>query len=169
MTKAAFRRHAPTTDAPGELLAALNADLFDASPAAQFMTAIAAVLEPTRCGLRLASAGHPLPLLIRDGRAAEVGDDAAARDIPLLIEAGQRYASGPEISLSAGDRVLFYTDGATEAADAGGEMLGDAGLARLAASARAGADWLAPLLDAIVAHASPGLRDDVALVGVEVG
>jgi serine phosphatase RsbU (regulator of sigma subunit) len=171
MTKAAFVRRAPAADGPGDLLAALNADLVDASPAAQFMTAVAAVLDPRHCAVRLSSAGHPLPLLIRAGAASPVGDQSAARDIPLLIEPAQRYASGPDLPLGPGDRLLFYTDGATEAADADGDMLGDAGLARLASASAPGpgAEWLAPLLDAIADHAAPGLRDDVALVGVEVG
>lgn len=165
MTKTAFLRHAPASEKPSELLNALNRDLFNASPSFQFMTALAALLT---CDgqLHLASAGHPQPLLFRNQQAKVL---PLPPQIPLLIESDTEYSSDLTVSLGSTDRILLYTDGATEAADDHRTQLEPAGLGRIALAQgdKSGADYLQSILTAIRAHANEKLKDDIALVSIE--
>lgn len=129
----------------------------------RFVTLCAVVLDRRSATVRWCNAGHVPPLLLRrDGRLErlETGGPAIAR-----IFRGLGYADG-ELSLAAGDALLMCTDGATEAADAGGELLGDERLEAIARDGR-GLD-AAGLLDhveaAVLDWASGHLDDDLTLV-----
>lgn len=170
MTKAAFLRRAPRADSPEALLASLNSDLFSASPQSQFMTALAGILLPERRELRLAGAGHPSPIHLQ-GTAARVLDRLPG-GIPLLIDQDATYDGHVAVALAPGDRLVLYTDGATEAADGDRQRLEPEGLARLAVGAsqgHSGQAFLNALLTAVSEYANHDLTDDIALVGVEVG
>src|SRR3954452_3717435 len=56
------------------------------------------------------NAGHPLPLLVRDGNFT--GELACRPSMPMGL--GGSVAEIAEVRLQPGDRVLFYTDGVTE-------------------------------------------------------
>ena len=56
------------------------------------------------------NAGHPPPFRMRDGRTEEIGLAAQA---PFGAAAGATWTT-QELSLEAGDRVLFLTDGMLE-------------------------------------------------------
>jgi len=75
-----------------------------------FATATIGVLDARSCTLRVSSAGHMPPLLIRGTNVTELTVDNA----PLLL--WNEIADPPiaEITLTAGDRVVFYTDGITD-------------------------------------------------------
>ena len=80
----------------------------------------------TRTGvLRWINAGHPLPLLIRNG--AFVGAMPCRPSMPMGL--GGPVVEVAEHALQGGDRVLFYTDGMTESKSADGETFGEARLA----------------------------------------
>ena len=59
---------------------------------------------------RIVNAGHPLPILIRDGRAENV---TLAPGFPFGIAVGAEYHV-QELVLHAGDRLVFLTDGLLE-------------------------------------------------------
>jgi serine phosphatase RsbU (regulator of sigma subunit) len=59
---------------------------------------------------RIVNAGHPLPILIRDGRAETV---ALAPGLPFGIAVDAGYPV-QELMLQAGDRIVFLTDGMLE-------------------------------------------------------
>lgn len=75
-----------------------------------FATAIVAVLDARTRVLRVASAGHMPPLLIRRGLVTEM----PVRNAPLLL--WEEIADPPlaEVRLEPGDRVVLYTDGVTD-------------------------------------------------------
>ena len=67
--------------------------------------------HPSTRLFRLIDAGHPPPLLIRaDGSTEELAD---AVTYPLGLD-GERVFRVAERRLGAGERVLLYSDGATE-------------------------------------------------------
>ena len=106
---------------PARLLSALNqrlATVYTAS-SGQFVTAAYAVYDPTSRKLTYASAGHPPPRLRRRDGAVEGLDGKAA--LPLGIETDVAYPESHR-TLGAGDTLVFYTDGITEARDAAGEL-----------------------------------------------
>ena len=88
--------------------------------AEQFVTAQLMRLDIATGQLQWVNAGHPAPLLIRDRRAAQ------ALESPGTLPVGFGGAT-PVISehqLRRGDRVLFFTDGAFEEHQPGGQQFG---------------------------------------------
>lgn len=110
---------------PIAMLAELNRVLLDECQASGlFVTAILAVVDQTTRTMTIASAGHPRALLLRStGPAERVGTSG-----PALGLAGDATFEQHRISLAAGDRVLFYTDGVTDSCSEAGsstdEMMG---------------------------------------------
>jgi serine phosphatase RsbU (regulator of sigma subunit) len=128
-------------------------------------TLVLAVMRRPRTARRItiASAGHPLPLLVsRKGTAREVG---AAN--PMLHKAvDERSGAEQTIRLRRGDRLVFYTDGLTDAqaperqltvTELHGALAGREQL-RLA-------DLLGNVVDWASGHSEP--RDDIAVLGLE--
>ena len=114
--------------------------------------------------LRLLSAGHPRPLLLRRDRV--IGEVPVRSTFPLGF--GDLDAEVAEIALEPGDLVAFYTDGITEARSADGEefgleRLGDH-LARAAAAHEQPAETVRRLLQSVQAHEAGALRDDATVV-----
>jgi serine phosphatase RsbU (regulator of sigma subunit) len=99
-----------------------------------FATATYGVVDTAHRTIRFASAGHPLPLLSRPGEGTTPLRCEGA--LPLLFP----YPSPipvAEHALSAGDRILVYTDGITDRQSPSGEMYeGDRLAAAFTRSAR---------------------------------
>jgi serine phosphatase RsbU (regulator of sigma subunit) len=167
MVKTVFQNSAPTAKGPDELLASMQRGLSASISTGQFITAAAAIFCPSDRAIRLASAGHPFPILLRAGAARVI---TTAVDLPLLIEPDQSYAKQTILPLTRGDRLLWYTDGATEAVNPSGEMLDPPGLIRfMESSAHLPAETFLPaLFRDIRAFANERLHDDVALVLLDV-
>jgi sigma-B regulation protein RsbU (phosphoserine phosphatase) len=103
-------RSLATACCPSEVLRKLNDLLVNDFPSGRFVTMLYAVLDPAERTLRFASAGHLRPLLIEgsDTRFLET-----ERGLPLGIGPGEY--SEAEVHLAPGSRLLFYSDGITEA------------------------------------------------------
>ncbi|MHC4614163.1 MAG: PP2C family protein-serine/threonine phosphatase, partial [Planctomycetota bacterium] len=109
MAKTAFHRAALAVITPAQLLSTINHELVGMVPPGQFMTAVSALFDPVQRQVTLASAGHPFPLLVRDGRVEIVEHD---NEMLLLVLEDQEYSRQTTIKLPPGDRLLIYTDGA---------------------------------------------------------
>jgi serine phosphatase RsbU (regulator of sigma subunit) len=88
-------------------------------PQNMLVTCFYAILDPQKCTLSYANAGHDLPYLWHGGDCEEL----RARGIPLGLMPGMSYEE-KEIVLDAGEAALFYSDGLVEAHDPEGEMFG---------------------------------------------
>jgi serine phosphatase RsbU (regulator of sigma subunit) len=128
-----------------------------------FVTAVLAELDTATGVYRRINAGHPAELLIRDGRAMPPLPTPTA--LPLGL--GHMLARGPrvtEMALEAGDTLVLYTDGITEARDADGSLFGVDRLTDFAIEAlRAGIpapEMMRRLIHTIVAYENGELRDD---------
>ncbi len=97
-------------DDPAAVLRRLNDHFGYLWPTAMFATAIAAVLDVAERTLRVASAGHPPPVLVRHGRPREL----AVVNAPLLFFGDLGAIACHHEALRRGDRIVFYTDGVTE-------------------------------------------------------
>src|SRR5215204_4955537 len=104
---------------PGEVLSRVNETLLARIPLNMFVTCFYAILEPEKCTLSYANAGHNLPYLWHGGNAQEL----RARGMPLGLMAGMGYEE-KETILEAGDGAVLYSDGLVEAHDPKGEMFG---------------------------------------------
>ncbi|MFI1739896.1 PP2C family protein-serine/threonine phosphatase [Streptomyces sioyaensis] len=115
--------------------------------------------------LRTINCGHPPALLLRDGRALTLHSERTALPIGL---GGLTGAPGYEVEtfpFEAGDVLLLYTDGVTEARDGKGEFYPLAERAG-AWSGRSPRQVLRLLRADLLAHTNGRLGDDAAAVAV---
>jgi phosphoserine phosphatase RsbU/P len=116
----------PVATQPGPLLTQLNRGLrsiLAESRVVLFVSAFYLVADLGREELRYANAGHPWPLLCRAGRSEHLHPIGSARAPALGLSAGVEYPTH-SCPLSAGDRLLLFTDGLYEVEGAGGEIYG---------------------------------------------
>jgi serine phosphatase RsbU (regulator of sigma subunit)/PAS domain-containing protein len=108
----ALRALAVTTGDPGELLGHLNrftCDLERDNPELS-ATAVVARFCPAAQEIVWAQAGHPPPLLCRDGRTAALNRPAG----PMLGVVDDAAYPTARLAFRAGDVLLLYTDGLVE-------------------------------------------------------
>ena len=145
----------------GESLTRLNR-LVDNLGRRQFATVICVRFDPAARRLHYSSAGHPPPVLVRAGEAAEFLYDAALGP-PIGALAEVAYPTRAA-DLAPGGRLLLYTDGLVEDRRAGI----DTGLAELIEDVAKPADHVEDLLDALLAKAARRpRRDDIALIALQ--
>jgi len=133
----------------------------------RYTTAVLAELDLGQGGLRYLNAGHPATILLRRGKVVAALDDA--RRVPLgLADPSDEVA---EHSLEPGDRLLFHTDGITDARDADREPFGVGRLVDLAerhaAAGLPAPETLRRLSHAVIEHQDGALLDDATLMIVE--
>lgn len=85
-----------------------------------FVTAVVGELDLRTGQLRYINAGHPAPLLMRHGKVVKSLDEGRR----ALLGLGERTAVVGQERLEPGDRVIFYTDGVTEARAPDGTQFG---------------------------------------------
>ena len=119
----AFRR----TD---ELLLNLDGYLRDNAPRKQGLSLVVAVYDRRERVLEYSAAGHPFPLLLREGDVSDLpGRPGILLALPFLVGTGYERR---ETGLEPGDHLLFFTDGLFEVPiDDTGTQLGRAGLTAL--------------------------------------
>ncbi len=131
MTCALFRSYPGSAADPAEVLHYLNEHLCKVADPS-FMTALYAYYDANTQTMRIARAGHPLPMIFRhsDKKAIELPCPGV---YPLGIEPYEIEIPVTDTKLEPGDRFLIYTDGLTERFDMGGKTYGEERLLRLLA------------------------------------
>ena len=135
-----------------------------------FVTALAAELDVRTGLLRWVTAGHPCPVVIRNGSV--LPDAGQSSSLPLGMGLIDYEESVPnEMSLEPGDRVLLYTDGVVEARSPEGEEFGldrlmDL-LIRESASGLLASEVLRRLVHTCLEFQGGRLRDDATLLLLE--
>ena len=105
-----------------------NRKLCEGNDAGMFVTAWMGLLNVKTGALTFANAGHNPPLLKRADGSFEYLKTKAG--LVLAGMEGIRYRKN-ELQLNPGDVIYLYTDGVTEATDAGEKLYGEARLQRL--------------------------------------
>lgn len=121
-SRALLRSVAKLEPSPGQTLMRLNQALCEDFPSGKFVTMIYSVLDARSREITLASAGHLLPLLING--------ECSFLEMETGLPLGLGASSYPEhtIKLNPGTKLLFYTDGITEAINRDEEEYGPARL-----------------------------------------
>ena len=132
----------------------------------RFVTFCFAWIDPARQSLVYANAGHNPPLLLRcDGEILRLGEGGMVMGV--FADAAFSQA---ELPLQPGDRLLFYTDGISEAPNLDGEEFGEE---RLEAAGRTAPDRSAEaikdyVLAQLAAFTGGSFADDATLIVVEL-
>jgi len=149
---------------PARIVERLNRQ-FPMDRTRQYFTLVYGIAAPETGVIEYVVAGHPAPVLVpRSGPAAPV----AAGGLPVGMVEDTRYES-KRLTLEAGDRLYFYTDGAIETVDASGNEFG---LERLISEIervrdlplRAGIDRIASV---VTDWCGGSPDDDVSLLAIE--
>jgi sigma-B regulation protein RsbU (phosphoserine phosphatase) len=155
-----FRDAAQDRPDLAQVTAALDRSVTRAIGPEDFVTAVLVQVLDDGSAIVL-NCGHPAPLLVRGGQATELDPPEPAPPLGL----GPR----PEplrLRLALGDRILLYTDGASEARARGGffPLQTAAAFALVSADLEAG---LESLWAELQRHVAGQLHDDVALLLIE--
>jgi serine phosphatase RsbU (regulator of sigma subunit) len=105
----------------GDLMAKLNAHLYANIPSNRLVTLFYGELDPATGRLAYVNAGHNPPLLARLNGPVE---RLAATSLALGVVAETPFEVGT-VAIEAGDRLLLYTDGVTEAENGIDEEYGE--------------------------------------------
>jgi sigma-B regulation protein RsbU (phosphoserine phosphatase) len=161
-TRGVLRSLAEACCTPGEVLTRLNQLLVDDFPAGKFVTMVYAVLNPEDRTVLFANAGHLRPLFI-DKQGEHFLD--TERGLPLGLGCGDY--SETQVTLSEASKLVFYSDGITEAENATGE---EYGLCRLSEHAAKTGSSAVSIVDDVRSFVNgANLRDDASVVFVGVG
>src|ERR1700691_5276721 len=160
-TRGMLRSLAEACCSPGEVLTKLNGLLVDDFPAGKFVTLVYAVLDPATRTVVFANAGHLHPLFI-DSQGEHFLD--TERGLPLGLGCGDY--SETQVLLSKGSKLIFYSDGITEAENTREEEYGVCRLAEHAVTMGASA---VSIVDDVRSFSNgANLRDDATVVFVGV-
>ena len=154
------------TAVPGEALERTNRILVEERRSSLFITGLCAIVDLRRGDMRIANAGHEPPLFVPGGDEPIRWLEGSG---PLLGAFGRLDLGECVVGLSAGDLVLLYTDGVTDARAANGERFGDDRLLAVVERERRGS--ARDVVDALAAAISEFVgeepaADDVTIVAI---
>jgi sigma-B regulation protein RsbU (phosphoserine phosphatase) len=145
---------------PAEVLARANHLLLKDFPAAKFVTMVYALLDPKSGSIVFANAGHLPPLLVDSSGAHYLETETG-----LPLGTRERSFSDRTIEMTAGSRLIFYSDGVTEAMNSSLEEYGEARLRDHLANPSASVQSL--LKDVRTFTAGYSASDDITVVMVQ--
>lgn len=157
----------PRAVAPPDVAGSLNRRFTMRIMGGRFFTLAYGVLDTETRLFRYTLAGHPPPMLVRVGQPPRQLEGCG---LPIGVLDDAEFEEY-RVQLEPGDRVIFYSDGITEARSDDGAMLEPEGLVRLLDTTRSFP------LDESVSACIEGLRkwcggtpfnDDISILAVEV-
>jgi serine phosphatase RsbU (regulator of sigma subunit) len=162
-----LRGRAGRHDDSGSLLHCMREHVRRSSQDGAFATGLCAVIDIRRRIVRVACAGHPAPLLAREGTPVM---PLPVHSTGSLGDTGVIVAS--EFELLSGDHLLFYTDGVTGQENGDGVQFG---CARLTDALQECVDFTPAVAVDVLAHEIDAFTDgraaddDQTLLLVEIG
>lgn len=150
---------------PGEILRRANEELTRANDAMMFATLFLGAIEVGTGLLRYANAGHNEPYLLGP---AGVRPITVEKGLPLAAKPGTAYVTGT-LRFAPDDALFAFTDGVTEAMNAGDVAFGEQRLEALLAGLRGkrAAELVRAVAEDVQRFAGPAPQsDDIAALAV---
>lgn len=149
-----------------DVLTKVNVELCQNNESAMFVTVACGMLDIITGDLTYSNAGHCPPAILRSGGTPELLPMPPGLVLGVMEESLFRTDS---IRLGAGDRLVFYTDGVTEAMDAQLELFSEKRLLQETAAAdatpRQMVEWI---MSAVHTHAGGMAQsDDITMLALQ--
>ena len=159
--QAAVRAYAASTESPAEVCGKVNALLHENVATGKFVTFLYGVLDAEQRTFRYCNAGHLNPILVSGGDATSLDGSGAV----LGVFPSWDYRDST-VQLKSGDRLLLFTDGITEAADANEGEFDESGVAAFAAANRtlSAKDLNRRLLQRVTEFCAAQFNDDATVL-----
>lgn len=170
MCRSVLRTEARGNPSAADVLRRVNAQLYPDIKEDMFISMAYLIMDSRSGKAVLARAGHDAPLFYR--AASGLADKLSPKGMALGIDSGEvfnRVIADHEFEFAPGDCLLLYTDGTTEALDAGGDEFGiERVVQALESGAPAGArDVVSRLTDGLRAFVGNRQKhDDVTLIAI---
>lgn len=155
-----------TSDSPAQAISRLNSEIASSGLGHRFITFLCMVLNPKTHELRVVNAGHLTPILrSADGTVRTFGKEHAS--LPLGIVPDMTYEE-MSLTITAGDTIIAFTDGATEAMSLDKSIFGRTRLENLMSDATGPLDEILQkiTLEVTAFATDPATRDDLCLIGI---
>jgi serine phosphatase RsbU (regulator of sigma subunit) len=150
---------------PGPCLQQVNHQLCVQAFNGQFVTMVLLILDPRSGRVDIASAGHPLPLLVSQ---TSVTPMPVEPDLVLGVEAASKYHT-QSFMIAPGDSLLLYTDGVVDCENPAGERFGINRLLTCAGAAGGAQATIDAVVAAVTGFRSGKARpDDVTMLAVKL-
>jgi phosphoserine phosphatase RsbU/P len=165
--QATVRALATPSVQPRELEARLNQSILRNTTRGKFVTLFYGIVDSHARTLTYANAGHCAPVLARaTGEAVRL--DIGGAVLGVFAEWSYQQAN---IALAPGDRLILFTDGITEAANAMDDEFGEERLVELAVALRErdAAGMKDRILQDVAEFTAGNLKDDATLVVASMG
>jgi sigma-B regulation protein RsbU (phosphoserine phosphatase) len=159
--QAAVRAFANDSENPARLCSKVNSLLHENIAIGKFVTFLYGILDAETRTFQYCNAGHLYPILVSAGSVRIFEQGGAV----LGVFPAWSYEDSI-IKLRAGDRLLLFTDGITEAADADGREFEGASIATFVKSniALSANELNSRLLAQVTAHCGAQFQDDATLL-----
>ena len=120
-TRGILRSLATTSPSPAEVLSRLNCVLKDDFPSGRYVTMIYGIFDGPNRTFTFANAGHPHPVFVHEGQSELINGESG---LPLGLAAS--VYQDRTVDLKHGSKLLFYSDGISEASDVNDQEFGSA-------------------------------------------
>jgi len=171
LTIAAYRNARRCDRTLTETMEAIDATLYEGLAGEVFSTGVLLELDTDTGLLQWANAGHPEPLLLRDGRFIKSLHVQPRSPLGLGYLGGSDAPAIGHEQLEPGDQVLLFTDGVVEARSPDGEFFGVERLADLVIRHLAGGlsapETIRRVVRELLEHQQDQLSDDASLLLLE--
>ncbi len=156
---------------PGDLLQRLEEQLINDLHDGRFITMVYGILENDGT-FTYANAGHGPAMVVSDQAVKQLGSHRPPLGILFDVPEGEPSPFAQRettINLTSGDRILFTSDGLSEAQDLGDEQFGTSRIAHIAGDSRITPDQvITSLHTAMVSHLNGReVNDDVTMLCVD--
>ena len=159
--QAAVRAFASDSESPAQVCAKVNILLHENIATGKFVTFLYGILDGETHTFQYCNAGHLYPILVSGGSVRMLEQGGAVLGVfPAWI-----YEDST-VELRAGDRLLLFTDGITEASDANGQEFEETSIATFAKanSTLSAKELNSRLLAKVTAFCDAQFRDDATLL-----
>ena len=159
--QAAVRAFAGDSESPAQVCAKVNLLLHENIATGKFVTFLYGILDGETHTFQYCNAGHLYPIIVSGGSVRMLEQGGAVLGVfPAWI-----YEDST-VELRAGDRLLLFTDGITEASDANGQEFEETSIATFAKanSTLSAKELNSRLLAKVTAFCDAQFRDDATLL-----